>query len=185
MELDRLGSDFAIRDIALGEDGRGLPRLMLNGEPPSMFCPLDQGCWPDGLYTAPTNAALRYDVEVTKRLGFNMARKNVKLEPARESFPCNRLGPLVWQDMPKGNLHRGNPGSLLVDPGGAKDAERPADSAAQFEAELPELVDGFAFFPSIVTGVPFNEGWCPYDEARIDSWLRERDPTCLVHATSG
>ncbi len=184
-ELDSVSSYFAIRDIALGEDERGFTRLMLNGEPLFMFGPLDQGWWPDGLYTAPTDEALRYDIEVTKKLGFNMARKHVKVEPARWYFHCDRLGLLVWQDMPNGNLRRGNPASLLVGPGDAKDAERPADSATQFEAELAELVDAFSFFPSIVMWVPFNEGWGQYDVARIDSWLRERDPTRLVNATSG
>ena len=183
--VDRVSSYFAIRDIALGKDSRGFTRLMLNGEPLFMFGPLDQGWWPDGLYTAPTDEALRYDIEITKMLGFNMARKHVKVEPARWYYHCDRLGLMVWQDMPNGNLRRGNPGSLLVRPEDDADAERPQDSAAQFEAELAELVDSFSFFPSIVMWVPFNEGWGQYDVQRIDSWMRERDPTRLVNATSG
>ena len=184
-ELDRVSSYFAIRDIGLGKDSRGFTRLMLNGEPLFMFGPLDQGWWPDGLYTAPTDKALRYDIEVTKMLGFNMARKHVKVEPARWYYHCDRLGLMVWQDMPNGNLRRGNPGSLLVRPEDEADADRPQDSAEQFEAELAELVDVFSFFPSIVMWVPFNEGWGQYDVQRIDAWLRERDPTRLVNATSG
>ena len=184
-ELDRVSSYFAIREIALGKDSRGFTRLMLNGEPLFMFGPLDQGWWPDGLYTAPTDEALRYDIEVTKMLGFNMARKHVKVEPARWYYHCDRLGLMVWQDMPNGNLRRGNPGSLLVRPEDDADAARPQDSAKQFEAELAELVDAFSFFPSIVMWVPFNEGWGQYDVERIDAWLRERDPTRLVNATSG
>ena len=184
-QLDRVGSYFAIRDIALGEDSRGFKRLMLNGEPLFMFGPLDQGWWPDGLYTAPTDEALRYDIEVTRMLGFNVARKHVKVEPARWYYHCDRLGLLVWQDMPNGNLRRNSPGNLLVRWDDDQDAERPEDSAEQFEAELAELVDTFSFFPSIVMWVPFNEGWGQYDVARIDGWLRERDPTRLTNTTSG
>lgn len=184
-ELDRIGSYFAIRDIKLGQDTRGFTRLVLNGEPLFMFGPLDQGWWPDGLYTAPTDEGLRYDIEVTKALGFNMARKHVKVEPARWYYHCDRLGLLVWQDMPNGNLRRGNEGNLRVGPNDPEDAQRPPDSAAQFELELGELLDTFSFFPSIVMWVPFNEGWGQYDVARIDAMVRERDPTRLVNTTSG
>ena len=184
-DVDRVGSYFAIRDIALGKDSRGFTRLMLNGEPTFMFGPLDQGWWPDGLYTAPTDEALRYDIEVTKALGFNTARKHVKVEPARWYYHCDRLGLIVWQDMPNGNLRRGSSGSLLVRPEHEADADRPAESAIQFEAELAELIDSFSFFQSIVMWVPFNEGWGQYDVARIDNMIRERDPTRLVNATSG
>ena len=131
--LDRASSYFAMRDIALGKDERGFTRLVLNGEPIFMFGPLDQGWWPDGLYTAPTDEALQYDIEVTKMLGFNMARKHVKVEPARWYYHCDRLGLIVWQDMPNGNLRRGNPDNLLVGSTDAEDAQRPADSAEQFE----------------------------------------------------
>ena len=184
-QVDRVGSYFAIRDVALGKDSRGFTRLLLNGEPLFMFGPLDQGWWPDGLYTAPTDAALRYDIEVTKMLGFNTARKHVKVEPARWYYHCDRLGLIVWQDMPNGHLPGRGEGSLFVAAQDEGDAERPQDSAEQFEAELAELVDAFSFFPSIVMWVPFNEGWGQYDVARIDAFLRERDPTRLVNATSG
>ena len=184
-ELDRLASYFAIRDIALGKDQRGFTRMLLNGEPVFKFGPLDQGWWPDGLYTAPTDEALRYDIEVTRMLGFNAARKHVKVEPARWYYHCDRLGLLVWQDMPNGNLRRGSPNNLRVRPEDEEDADRPADSAAQFEAELAELIRTFSFFPSIVMWVPFNEGWGQYDVARIDRMIRDLDPTRLVNATSG
>ena len=184
-QLDRVGSYFAIRDIALGQDSRGFTRLTLNGEPLFFFGPLDQGWWPDGLYTAPTDEALRYDVEVTKLLGFNTARKHVKVEPARWYYHCDRLGLLVWQDMPNGNLRRGSEHNLRVGPADERDADRPQDSAEQFEAELAELIDAFSFFPSIVMWVPFNEGWGQYEVERIDAMVRELDPTRLVNATSG
>ncbi|MDE0102609.1 MAG: beta-galactosidase [Bryobacterales bacterium] len=184
-DLDRAASYFGIREIGLGKDSRGFTRLTLNGKPIFMFGPLDQGWWPDGLYTAPTDDALRYDIEVTKQLGFNMARKHVKVEPARWYYHCDRLGLLVWQDMPNGNLRRGQPDSLLVRPTDAEDAQRPEDSAEQFEAELAELIDTFSFFPSVVMWVPFNEGWGQYDVERIDSAIRQWDSTRLVNATSG
>lgn len=184
-DLDQVSSYFAIREIALAKDARGFTRLALNGEPLFMFGPLDQGWWPDGLYTAPTDEALRYDIEVTKALGFNMARKHVKVEPARWYYHCDRLGLIVWQDMPNGHLRGRGPESLFVAPDADADASRPQDSADQFEAELSELIETFSFFPSIVMWVPFNEGWGQYDVGRIDAFIREKDPTRLVNATSG
>ena len=183
--VDRVAGYFAMRKVSLGKDDRGFTRLMLNNRPVFMLGPLDQGWWPDGLYTAPTDEALRYDVEVTKKLGFNMARKHVKVEPARWYYHCDRLGLMVWQDMPNGNLRRGRPNNLRVAPGDAEDAARPADSARQFEAELAELIDAFSVFPSIVSWVPFNEGWGQYDSGRIAAWIENRDPSRLVNANSG
>lgn len=183
--LDRVSSYFAMRKISLGADDRGFTRLMLNNRPIFMLGPLDQGWWPDGLYTAPTDEALRYDIEATKKLGFNMARKHVKVEPARWYYHCDRLGLMVWQDMPNGNLRRDQPNNLRVAPDAAEDAERPADSAQQFEAEWSELIDAFSFFPSIVSWVPFNEGWGQYDSERIAEWTAKRDPSRFVNATSG
>ena len=184
-QRDRVASYFAIRDISLGKDSRGFTRMLLNGEPIFKFGLLDQGWWPGGLYTAPTDEALRYDIEVTRMLGFNTARKHVKVEPARWYYHCDRLGLLVWQDMPNGNLRRGSPDNLRVRAEDENDADRPDDSAAQFEAELTELIETFSFFPSIVMWVPFNEGWGQYDVARIDAMIRDLDPTRLVNATSG
>jgi beta-galactosidase/beta-glucuronidase len=99
---DELESYVGVREIALGRDDKGVVRMLLNGKPVFHFGPLDQGWWPDGLYTAPTDEALKYDVEITKKLGFNMARKHVKVEPARWYYHCDTLGLLVWQDMPSG-----------------------------------------------------------------------------------
>ena len=183
--LDRAGSYFAIRDIALGKDERSFTRLMLNGQPTFMLGPLDQSWWPGGLYTAPADEALQDGIEITKRLGFNTARKHVKAEPARWYYHCDRLGLLVWQDMPNGSLRRSAPDNLRVAPADAEDAQRPPESAEQFESELAALIDALKFFPSIVVWVPFNEGWGQYDVQRIDSFVRERDPTRLVNATSG
>ena len=101
--VDKVTSYFAMRKISLGKDEQGVTRMMLNNKPVFQWGPLDQGFWPDGLYTAPTDAAMKYDLEVTKQLGFNMIRKHVKVEPARWYHYCDQMGILVWQDMPSGD----------------------------------------------------------------------------------
>ncbi|HYW78787.1 MAG TPA: glycoside hydrolase family 2, partial [Thermoguttaceae bacterium] len=118
--VDTVESYFGMRKISLGKDAAGHTRLLLNNRPLFQYGPLDQGWWPDGLYTAPTDEALRHDIEVTRQLGFNMIRKHVKVEPQRWYYHCDRLGMLVWQDMPNGNLPRNVPNNLWVD---ATDAE--------------------------------------------------------------
>lgn len=179
--IDRVESYFGMRKIALGKDPNGYTSILLNNEPLFQFGLLDQGWWPDGLYTAPTEEAMLYDVEMTKAFGFNMLRKHVKVEPARFYYHCDRMGMLVWQDMPNGNYFR----DLRVAPHEKKDAERPLASALQFEGELRELIDHFAAFPSIVTWVPFNEGWGQYDTERIADWVKNYDPSRLCIAPSG
>jgi hypothetical protein len=144
-------------------------RLCLNNAPLFQVGPLDQGWWPDGLYTAPTDTALKYDIEITKRLGFNMARKHVKVEPDRWYYWADTLGLLVWQDMPSTSLR----------------GDRQPDSARQFEAELKALIDGRRNHPSIVMWVPFNEGWGQYETPRIVDWIRKYDPSVLVNNASG
>lgn len=173
---DRVESYFGMRKIALGKDDKGITRLLLNGKPLFQFGPLDQGFWPDGLYTAPTEEALKYDIEITKQLGFNMIRKHVKVEPDRWYYWCDKLGMLVWQDMPNGDAH--------VAPGKGE-ITRTKESAANFEAELAEMIRAKSHFPSIVMWVPFNEGWGQYDTARIVDQVRKLDPTRLVNCASG
>lgn len=174
--LDRVETYFGFRTISLGKDANGFTRIMLNGEPYFMLGTLDQGYWPDGLYTAPTDEALRTDLEITKRLGFNTVRKHVKIEPARWYFWCDVLGLLVWQDMPSGDAYIGP-----NDP----DIERTPESARQFERELRTMVESLSNHPSIGIWVPFNEGWGQYDTERITSLIKEIDPTRLVISTSG
>ena len=182
--LDSVTSYFAMRKISLQRDARGHQMLALNNEILFQMGPLDQGWWPDGLYTAPTDEALIYDIRATKDLGFNMARKHVKVEPARWYYHCDRLGLLVWQDMPSAYLGRGQERGLFVSPWD-EDAERTGVSQAQFEGELREMIDAFQAFPSIVMWVPFNEGWGQYDTGRISRWIEQYDPTRLVNAASG
>jgi hypothetical protein len=174
--VDEVRSYFGQRKIAMARDGRGVNRLFLNNQPLFQFGPLDQGFWPDGLYTAPTDEALRYDIEMTRKLGFNMARKHVKVEPDRWYYWCDKLGLLVWQDMPSGD--RGISGK-------APDITRTPEDGAQFEAELRAMVNGLFNHPSIVMWVPFNEGWGQWDTARITEFVRSLDPTRLVNHASG
>jgi hypothetical protein len=164
--LDKAGSYFGMRTIGVTQ-ADGARRMVLNGTPVFQLGPLDQGFWPDGIYTAPTDSALRYDLEQTKRLGFNAVRKHVKVEPDRWYYWADRLGLLVWQDMP----------AMF---GGADATER-----AQYETELRALVDQHRQHPSIVMWVPFNEGWGQYDQARIADLVKRWDPTRLVDNMSG
>ena len=164
--VDQVTSYFGMRKISLGKDEAGVTRLLLNNKPVFQYGPLDQGFWPDGIYAAPTDEALRYDIEVLKKLGCNMMRKHVKIEPARFYYWCDKLGLLVWQDMPSGNNR--------------SDADK-----KQFELELTRLLESHFNSPSIVMWVPFNEGWGQYDTPRIVELIRKLDPTRLVDNASG
>ena len=175
-EMDSVKSYFGMRKVSLARDDKGVLRIFLNNKPYFMLGPLDQGFWPDGLYTAPTDKALRSDIEITKRLGFNMARKHVKVEPERWYYWTDKLGLLVWQDMPSGDKFIG-----VNDP----DIQRTPESAKQFETELKALIDSHENHPSIVMWVIFNEGWGQYDTARVTKWAKEYDPTRLVNNASG
>jgi hypothetical protein len=163
---DQVQSYFALRKVDVAKDERGMLRIRLNGRPLFGIGPLDQGFWPDGLYTAPTDAALRYDIEVTRRLGFNMTRKHVKVEPERWYYWCDKLGLLVWQDMPSGR-------------------NRTPESQRQFQTELQRMVDGLRNHPSIVMWVVFNEGWGQHDTERYVDLVKRWDPTRLVNNASG
>jgi hypothetical protein len=174
--MDAVGSYFGMRKITLGKDEAGINRLLLNNEPLFQYGTLDQGWWPDGLYTAPTDEALRSDIEILKDLGFNMTRKHVKVEPARWYYHCDRLGLLVWQDMPNGDSHIGR---------GDPDLERTEESAQNYMRELRELIDLLHNQPSVVVWVPFNEGWGQFDTGGVLSWVKEYDPTRLVDGPSG
>jgi beta-galactosidase/beta-glucuronidase len=174
--MDRVQSYVAMRKISLGKDVKGFTRLMLNNQPYFQFGPLDQGFWPDGIYTAPTDEALRYDIEMTKKLGFNLARKHVKVEPDRWYYWCDKLGLLVWQDMPSGDKY--------IKPNQA-DITRSPESALEYEQELTALIEGRGAHPCIVMWVPYNEGWGQWDTSRVVDLIKKLDPTRLVDDTSG
>ncbi|MFF4363270.1 PA14 domain-containing protein [Streptomyces sp. NPDC001604] len=165
---DRVGSYFGMRSIAV-EKVNGVPRTLLNGRPVFMMATLDQGFWPDGLYTAPTDEALAHDLKVHKQLGFNAVRKHIKVEPDRWFYWADRLGLMVWQDMPA--MTAG------ADPSPA--------ARAEFEREMKQLIDEHISSPSVVMWVTFNEGWGQYDEARIADQAKAWDPTRLVNSMSG
>jgi hypothetical protein len=174
--IDKVESYFGMRKISLGKDEKGFTRMLLNNKPYFQFGPLDQGFWPDGIYTAPTDAALRSDIEMTKRLGFNMARKHVKVEPDRWYYWCDKLGLLVWQDMPSGDKY--------IRPKD-QDIERSPESAQEFGTELQALIEGRGNHPCIVMWVPFNEGWGQWNTTNVVENIRELDPSRLVDNTSG
>jgi len=164
--VDQVQSYFGMRKIDIARDEKGVMRLRLNNEFLFMVGPLDQGFWPDGLYTAPTDQALRADVQITRDLGFNMTRKHVKIEPQRWYYWCDKLGLMVWQDMPNGN-------------------NRSPEAKAQFETELRRLVTGRRNHPSIIMWVVFNEGWGQHDTERYVEMVGRLDPTRLINNASG
>jgi hypothetical protein len=165
-ELDSVASYFGMRKIALGKDEKGITRPMLNGKFIFQIGPLDQGFWPDGIYTAPTDEALRYDIEMTRKLGMNMCRKHVKVEPERWYYWCDKLGLMVWQDMPSAN-------------------NKSDEDKKQFEVELKQLIETHRNHPSIIMWIIFNEGWGQHDTERLTKWVKEMDPSRLVNDASG
>lgn len=173
-KVDQVRSYFAFRDVGLTKEPQ--PRFALNGKPLFLIGPLDQGFWPDGLYTAPSDPAMKYDVEVAKRLGFNMIRKHVKVEPERWYYWCDKLGILVLQDMPSGDRSIGPD-----DP----DIQRSKASADDFMAELKAMIDTHREHPCIAAWVPFNEGWGQWNTAGVAKWIKDYDPTRLVDAVTG
>ncbi|HNW59412.1 MAG TPA: glycoside hydrolase family 2 TIM barrel-domain containing protein [bacterium] len=174
--VDEVTSYVGLRSIAIGPDENGVTRLLLNGAPLFQAGPLDQGFWPDGIYTAPTEAAMIYDLEVLKRMGFNMLRKHVKVEPRRFYYQCDRLGLLVWQDMPSGDRS--------IEPG-EPDITRTPESARQYYLELERMITTHFNHPSIVMWVPFNEGWGQFESAKVVEFIRGLDSTRLVNHASG
>ncbi len=181
---DEVRSYFGMRKISLGKDEQGRLRLLLNNQFVFQVGFLDQGFWPDGIYTAPTDEALRFDIEMTKKLGMNMARKHVKVEPDRWYYWADKLGLLVWQDMPSGQAGKG--GGRNKQTGELQDGVRVSDEAnAQFEAELKAMVQGRWNHPSIIMWVVFNEGWGQYETPRLTQWVKQMDPSRLVNNASG
>jgi Glycosyl hydrolases family 2, sugar binding domain/Glycosyl hydrolases family 2, TIM barrel domain/Glycosyl hydrolases family 2 len=179
---DTVSTYFAMRKISAAKDDKGVVRLMLNNKPLFQVGPLDQGWWPDGLLTPPSDEAMRYDLEVLKKLGMNMLRKHIKVEPARYYYHCDKLGLVVWQDMPSGGVPSRK---QLIPPNAKEDATFTADEKKQFRTELKAMIDHLRFFPCVVVWVPFNEGWGQHDTNDILKWVKEYDPTRLVDGPSG
>ena len=167
---DEVASYVGMRKVSLARDDAGFTRICLNAKPIFQVGPLDQGYWPDGILTPPSDAAAAFDVQFLKLIACNMARVHVKVHPRRWYYHCDRLGLLVWQDMVC---------TRKFDP-----KISPA-SAAQFEAEMKAMIDHLANHPSIVQWVVFNEGWGQYDTERLTKWVKDYDPTRLVDNASG
>lgn len=180
--IDRAESYAALREIATGRDANGIERMTLNGRPLFHFGPLDQGWWPDGLYTAATDEALEYDVIKTKDFGFNMIRKHVKVEPARWYTFCDRHGIMVWQDMPSGD---GGPQWQMKQYFDGAEWKRGAESEANYRKEWKEIMDYLYSNPCIAVWVPFNEAWGQFKTHEIAEWTKTYDPTRSVNSASG
>lgn len=180
--VDAVKSYIAMRKVSMAKDGNGTVRLQLNNKNYFHFGPLDQGWWPDGLYTAPTDEALVYDIQKTKDFGFNMIRKHVKVEPARWYTHCDRLGILVWQDMPNGDA---SPHWQMHNYFDGIEKERSVESENNFRKEWKEIMDYLKPYPSIAVWVPFNEAWGQFKTKEIVEWTKAYDSSRLVNPASG
>jgi beta-galactosidase/beta-glucuronidase len=165
--LDEVKSYFGMRKISIAKDSKGIDRICLNNQPYFNLGTLDQGFWPDGLYTAPTDEALAFDIKAIKSMGFNTIRKHIKVEPARWYYEADKQGMLVWQDMV-------NPNQRL-----------PEGSKSEFERESAEILSQLHNYPSIICWVLFNEKWGQYDQDRLTKWIKKTDPSRIVNGHTG
>ena len=180
--VDRVKSYAAMRKYSVKRDGRGIVRMQLNNRDLFQYGLLDQGWWPDGLYTAPSDSALCYDIAKTKAWGFNMIRKHVKVEPARWYYHCDRLGMIVWQDMPNGD--RG-PEWQNRDYFKGAEKNRSEFSETLYRSEWQAIMDYLYSYPSIGVWVPFNEAWGQFKTEEIARWTKNYDSSRLVNPASG
>lgn len=193
---DEADSYFGMRKISTKKDDSRNTRILLNNEPIFQSGLLDQGYWPDGLYTAPTDEALRYDVEMAKKMGYNMLRKHIKVEPARWYYYCDLLGILVWQDMPSGGNNFNPLYDFLLPTCGINIKDTTSRSHKSFgreslnnrenyKKELKEMIDTLYNEPCVVVWVPFNESWGQFDAKDITLLIKNYDKTRLVDHASG
>jgi len=181
-QIDKVKSYAAMRKYSIKRDENGIVRLQLNNKNLFQFGPLDQGWWPDGLYTAPTDEALKFDVQKTKDFGFNMIRKHVKVEPARWYMHCDRLGMIVWQDMPSGDHGpQWQPRQYF----NGVEFLRSPESEANYRKEWKEIIDFLYSYPCVGVWVPFNEAWGQFKTKEIAEWTKLYDPSRLVNPASG
>jgi len=182
---------FAFRETTVAADADGHLRFLLNGKPVFHWGTLDQGWWPDGLLTPPSDAAMFSDIEFLKAAGFNTIRKHIKVEPRRYYYHCDRLGMMVWQDQVSSGTGRKKDATEGTSPAWTRlkpdpvDAVWPDAAHAQYLAELGRMVDLLGFHPSIVQWVPFNEAWGQHRTAEVGDWLVKRDPSRQVNVASG
>ncbi|WP_276090249.1 sugar-binding domain-containing protein [Pedobacter sp. JY14-1] len=181
--VDEVGSYFAMRKSSIGPDKEGVQRMLLNDKFVFQYGPLDQGWWPDGLYTPPTYEAMAFDIIKTKEMGFNMIRKHIKVEPARWYYECDKRGVLVWQDMPSGDL--GNQWEPNLGLMGGTDQKRTPESEGYYRKEWEKIMKDLHNFPSIVVWTPFNEAWGQFKTKEIAEWTKQMDSSRLVNSASG
>ncbi len=180
--IDQVKSYLGMRKISAKRDANGIVRMQLNNKDYFQFGPLDQGWWPDGLYTAPTDEALKFDIQKTKDFGFNLIRKHVKVEPARWYYHCDREGILVWQDMPSGDE---GPEWQTNQYFNGTEHTRSLESETNYRREWKEIIDFLISNPCVVAWVPFNESWGQFKTVEIAQWTKSYDPTRLVNPASG
>lgn len=180
--VDEVKSYTAMRKFSTLRDKNGIMRIALNNEPIFNFGPLDQGWWPEGLYTAPTDKALLYDIQKTKDWGFNMIRKHIKVESARWYTYCDKNGIIVWQDMPSGDRSPEWQNFRYFD---GTELHRSEESETQYRKEWKEIIDNLYSYPCIGVWVPFNEAWGQFKTPEIVDWTKKYDPTRLVNPASG
>lgn len=179
--LDSVRSYAGIRDVGKTRDAKGHWRFTLNGLPIFHWGPLDQGWWPDGLLTPPSDEAMLFEIQWLKTAGFNMIRKHIKVEPRRYYYHCDRLGMMVWQDHVSGGP---KPKWTRLAPA-PEDARWPADQHQQFMLELERMISTLENHPAIVCWVPFNEAWGQHRTVDTGHWVVDRDPSRLVNIASG
>ena len=184
VDNDLIHTYFGVREVGKAKGTDGHWRFTLNGEPIFHWGPLDQGWWPDGLLTPPSDEAMRSDVEWLKAAGFNMIRKHIKVEPRRYYYHCDRLGMMVWQDHVSGGVGKAWPEWTRLKPNPV-DAKWPAAQHEQFMFELDRMITTLESHPSIVSWVPFNERWGQHRTMQVGRWTLERDPTRLINIASG
>lgn len=183
--VDAVSSYAAMRKISQGRSKSGHLVMMLNNKPLFQMGPLDQGYWPDGIYTAPTYEAMIYDVDKTKEWGFNMIRKHMKVEPDLWYEYCDRVGMVVWQDMPSGQINYKDNKWDMTHWFAGDEMTRSAESESDFRAEWKEIIENFKNHPCIVVWTPFNEGWGQFKTADIAVYTKQLDPTRLINSASG
>jgi beta-galactosidase/beta-glucuronidase len=194
---DKVSSYFAMRKTSIGRDGKGILRFMLNNQPYFHHGLLDQGYWSDGMYTPPSDEAMRYDILKMKELGFNTLRKHIKIESARWYYHCDKIGMLVWQDMVNGGGHYNSlflayfPSIFTTAARKVKDnaykrfGRESKEGRLQFYKEMKETVLFLYNHPSLVLWVPFNEGWGQFDAKKATKYIRKLDSTRLINEASG
>lgn len=193
-QTDQVRSYFAMRKFGKSKDEKGLWRFTLNNEPIFQYGPLDQGYFPDGLYTPPSEEAMLFDIEYAKKIGCNMIRKHVKVEPLRWYHACDKLGMIVWQDMPNGGRTTKDAVVLFTFTSGIhrydqhrfkRFGREDPHNREQFRAELQDMIEVLYNSPCIAVWVPFNESWGQFQAIRIGDWVKSLDPTRLVDHASG